>query len=635
MTVKDTGMDSRNSSPAQVKSPDGSLILNFSQKKDDKGRMCLYYQVEYKSRPVILESELEIQLDNHLSELALAQPVERREHWCENLVVQEIDYDKQDIEWEPVYGERSRIRDHYNEMTVRLLKQDRPNYEIHLIVRAYDEGIAFQYFFAEDPTAIYYRITSENTEFTLPPETKAWFTPWAQGPYSCLPLRDWPDESERPLTLELKNGLYVCLAEAQMVDYARTNFKLHPTKPDTIVTSLYSPVDTITPFSTPWRVVMVAERPGQLIEHNDIILNLNCPCEIDNVSWIRPGKVIREMTVSTTGAKACIDFAEKHNLQYVEIDWGWYGPERLVASDARKVDVDPRINPTKDFDLHEVIAYGNQKNIGIIVYVNQRALLRQLDEIFPLYKNWGIKGVKFGFVQVGSHRWTVWLHEAVKKAAKYNLLVDIHDEYRPTGFSRTYPNLMTQEGIRGNEEMPDATHNTVLPFTRFIAGAADYTISYYKKPGLGDFHGKMIKTTSAHQLALAVIYYSPLQFLFWYDRPGDYQGEPEIEFFEKAPTVWDETRVLHGRIGEYTTVARRSGDQWFIGSITNNEPRSLKIPLDFLHADQNYTAEIYKDDPSAATRTKVGIDRISVNRSQVLEAELLPSGGQAIRIHPD
>ena len=627
-TLSDRGLE------YELHSPDGNLSLVFFQQKNEAGRMGLYYRVDYKSTPVVLPSELEIQLDNHLSELALALPVERRAHWCENLVAREVERTERDAWWEPVYGERSRIRDHYHQMTVRLVKEDCAHYELHLVFRAYNEGVAFRYYFPEDPTAVYYHIVAENTSFALPAGTQAWFTPWAQGPYQRLPLRDWPDEAERPLTLELAGGLFVCLAEAAMVDYARTNFKLHPTRPDTLLTSLYSGVDTITPFGTPWRVVMVAETPGVLLENNAILLNLNPPCAIADTSWIKPGKVLRSMTLSTACIKSCIDFAAAHNLQYVEIDWGWYGVEREMASDARQVNVDPRLNPKGDLDLQESIACGNEKGIGIILYVNQRALLQQIDDILPLYKSWGVAGVKFGFVQVGSHRWSVWLHEAVKKAADFELLVDIHDEYRPTGFSRTYPNLLTQEGIRGNEEMPDAAHNATLPFTRFIAGAADYTIAYYKQKGLGDFHGKQIQTTSAHQLALAAIYYSPLQFLFWYDLPSDYQGEPEVEFFEAIPTVWDETRVLNGQIGEYVTVARRSGAQWFVGAITNHEARQLTIPLDFLEPGRRYAAVVYRDDATMPARTRVRTERLAAEAAQTLTMALPPSGGQAVRFYP-
>jgi alpha-glucosidase len=279
----------------------------------------------------------------------------------------------------------------------------------------------------------------------------------------------------------------------------------------------------------------------------------------------------------------------------------------------------------RDFDMPALTAYAAQKGIGLLVYVNQRALVQQLDEILPLYKQWGIKGIKFGFVQIGNQHWSTWLHEAIKKCAAYEMMVDIHDEYRPTGFSRTYPNLMTQEGIRGNEEMPDATHNVTLPFTRFLAGAADYTICYYNN---------RIKTTHAHQLAMAAVYYSPLQFLYWYDKPDAYQGEPEIAFFDKVKTVWDDTQAIDGAIGEFVTVARRSGDEWFLGTMTNNDARSLSTPLEFLTSNQKYVANIYTDDETVNTRTKVRLTQLIVDKQSVLKFKLKASGGCAVHLVP-
>jgi alpha-glucosidase len=361
---------------------------------------------------------------------------------------------------------------------------------------------------------------------------------------------------------------------------------------------------------------MVAETPGELLENNDIVLNLNQPNQIQNTSWIKPGKVIRS-NLTTKDAKECIDFAAEHNLQYVHLDAGWYGSEVDVTSVATTVDVN------RELDIQELVNYGAAKGIGILYYINQRALTDQLDEVFEQCRKWGVKGVKFGFVHIGSNRWSVWLHEAVKKAAEYQLMVDIHDEYRPTGFSRTYPNLMTQEGIRGNEEMPDATHNTILPFTRYLAGAGDYTICYYNN---------RIKTTHAHQLALSVVFYSPLQFLYWYDKPGAYNGEKEIVFFDKVKTVWDDTKVLNGEIGQYITVARRSDNEWFIGAITNNDARKLTIRFDFLPEGKKYTARIYSDDEKA--KTKVKTETLTVSSKTVLNPELLPSGGLAVWLKP-
>jgi alpha-glucosidase len=603
--------------PHRLSSPDEKL--QFSLTRNNNG--SLSWSVNYNNQPIILNSVL-----------GLAG-------WSDGLTLSGSLLTKKDISWKPVYGERNLVRDRYHESAFSFLKDNNKHSEMQLIVRAYNEGIAFRYFFPENQGGGKdISIRSELTSFTLPKGTLAWFSNRAQSKYNLLPLLGWPDECERPLTLQLDNGLYACLTEAAMVDYSRTKFILDPNEPNTIKCSMYDGVDLTTPFATPWRVVMVAEKPGQLLENNDIILNLNPECAINNTSWIKPGKIMREVTLSAQGTKDLVDFAVKHNLQYIHFDAGWYGYEYFVSSDATTVTVDPRRNPNSDLDLQEAIRYANNNGIGVFLYVNQRALYRQLDEILPLFKKWGVRGIKFGFVHVGSHRWTTWMHDAVKKCADYNLMVDIHDEYRPTGFSRTYPNLLTQEGVYGNEEMPKATNSTILPFTRFVAGAADHTICYYQqvglKPNLSDQFSRVIKTTSGHQLALAVVFYSPLQFLYWYDKPSDVKDEPELEFFDYVPTVWDETKVLQGEIGQYVTIARRYGDEWFVGSVTNTDARKLKLPLNFLPEGKKFEATIYSDDATIKTRTKVAIKRIKVDSKTVLDYQLVASGGQAFRIIP-
>ncbi|MBN2290775.1 MAG: glycoside hydrolase family 97 catalytic domain-containing protein, partial [Pirellulales bacterium] len=407
-----------------------------------------------------------------------------------------------------------------------------------------------------------------------------------------------------------------------------------------LLSDLSSSVSSRLPLTTPWRVVMTADSPGQLLENNDILLNLNDPCAIEDTSWIKPGKVLREVTLSTIGGKACVDFAVKHNLQYVEYDAGWYGHEYSGDADATTVTVDSKRSPGP-LDLPEVIRYAKDRDIGIILYVNRRALERQLDEILPLYEQWGIKGVKYGFVNVGSQCWTSWLHEAVRKAARYRLMVDVHDEYRPTGYSRTYPNLMTQEGIGGDETSPSNEQTLNILFTRMIAGAGDNTICYYAKRVAEN-------ATHAYQLAKAVCIYSPWQFLYWYDRPetsppgksgagktdARMGQEPEIEFFDAVPTVWDDTKVLSGKIGCFAVIARRSGKNWFVGCMNAKTPRMLEVPLSFLEKGKKYTAHIYSHDPNVATRTHVKIVRLPVDSTSVLKANLQGNDGQAIRIVP-
>lgn len=599
------------SSHHRVSSPDQQLELSFYQKEDPAHHKTMHYQVSYKNKVVIRESVMDIHLDNHLSENAMALKVDHHARWCENLQVTGASRQTVDSVWTPVNGERSTIRDHYNGLTISLVKDDNPDYQLEVQIRVYNEGVAFRYFFPEHPKGTYYRITGENSTFTLPVGTKAWVAAWAQGPYQLLPLQNWQQESERPLTLQLPGGLYACLAEAGMTDYARTKFRL--SSPNTLATSMFGAVDLISPVATPWRAIMVAEQPGTLLENNSLLLNLNAPSRIHDPSWIQPGKIMREMTLTDEGARATIDFAAAHGLQYILFDWKWYGPAFSFNSDATKVVV--------PMDMPGIIRYGKEKNIGVWLYVNQQALLMQKDSLFQVFNTWGVKGVKFGFVQVGSHRWTTWLEDAIAKAAAAKIMVNIHDEWRPTGEQRTWPNLMTAEGVRGNEEMPDATNNTILPFTRMIAGPADYTICYYNP---------RIKTTHAHQLALAAIYYSPLQTLFWYDKPADYHQEPEIEFFEKIPTVWDETKCVNGIPGSHITMARRSGADWFVGAITNTAARTLALPLDFLEKGKQYKAHIYSDDPTVPTATKVRVSEKMVDAKVVLSVKLSPSGGQAI-----
>ncbi len=609
----------------KLASPDGAYSFTFYQKEMDKDVRQMYYTLTYKGQLVIEESELGVQIENQLFESALGIPNDTCMLWCENLQLTTTERREHSETWEPVYGERAEIRDCYNELTLKLNKggneggqeggyDKRRNYFMNIIVRAYNEGVALRYHFPEATNGLFLHITGEQTAFTFPEGTMAFYERWAQGPYSLLPLKGWTDECERPLTLKLTNGIHVALAEAEMVDYARGKFRLSDTKANTLVTSLYSSVDVITAYNTPWRVIMVAEKAVDLINHNDLILNLNQSCRIADTSWIRPGKVFRS-NLKQDEVRAAIDFAAERGLQYVHMDAGWYGPEMQMASDATKV------ASNRDLDIPALCKYAESKDIGLMVYVNQRALIQQLDQLLPLYKQWGLKGIKFGFVQIGNQHWSTWLHEAIRKCAEYGMLVDIHDEYRPTGYSRTYPNLMTQEGIAGNEEMPDATHNVILPYTRFLAGAGDYTLCYFNN---------RVKNTKAHQLAMAAVYYSPLQFMYWYDTPALYKGEQELEFWKQIPTVWDDSRALVGEVGEYIVMARRSGTDWFVGAMTNKDTRTVTVPTDFLDSGKKYTVTLYEDDDKLDTRTKVRIAEKKIKPGKPLVFTLQASGGVAL-----
>lgn len=586
------------------------------------------YSVNYCGKTIINTSRLGIDIDNRLFESALGIPRGIHENWCSDFVLTSEERTSRDTTWTPLYGENNTIRDHYNQLILHYEKgsngqgtisqgyDKRKYYALDIIVRAYNEGIAFRYHFPETSNGLFLHITGEQTSFSMPQGTMAWYEEWAQGPFDKRPLikKNWFD-CERPLLMQLPEGIYVALLEASLKNYVRGKF--HLKQDNELQISLYSSADVISPFDTPWRVIMAGERAVDLINHKDLVLNLNEPCQLTNTSFIKPGKAFRSGDLKKESIMKSIDYCKAFGIQYVELDAGWYGPEGKVKSDARKV------IETRDFTMPEICQYAKSQGIGVWVYVNQRALYQQLDELLPLYKKWGISGIKFGFVQIGNQQWTTWLHQAVEKCAQYGLMVDIHDEYRPTGMSRTYPNLLTQEGIGGNEEMPDAVHNTILPFTRFLCGPADYTLCYFNN---------RVKNTKGHQLAMAAVYYSPLQFYFWYDKPFVDNGEEELKFWKDCPTIFDESRAIDGMPGEYIIQMRRSGNDYFVGAMTNIQGRTISIKTDFLPKGK-YVVEIYNDDPTLSTRTKVRSTKKTIRAGQTINLQLQPNGGAALHFY--
>ena len=611
-----------------LQSPGGKYNFVFEQKD---GRLT--YRLDYAAKQVIEEGELGVNIDNHLVESAMGIPVDNSNVWTNGMEVTSVDRRSEDNTWKPVYGEYAQIRDRYNEMTIHLLKggkhqgasnayDKRQQYLLDIIVRAYDEGVAIRYHFPEATNGLFMHITDDLTSFRFAPGAEAYHYAWAQSHANKVKLLKseaaWKEEAERPLTLRLDNGLYAAIGEAALSDFVRGKLKL---KADNeLQMALFHPADIITAYDMPWRFIMVGEKAIDLINNKQMVLNLNAPCQIQDTSWIKPGKAFRVCRLDMKTCMEGVDFCVDRGLQYIELDSGWYGPEMKMSSSALKV------FETRDIDMAKLCAYAKSKGIGVWVYVNQRALYQELDQMLPLYEKWGISGIKFGFVQMGSQQWTTWLHEAVKKCADHHIMVDIHDEYRPTGWSRTYPNLMTQEGIGGNEEMPNAEHNTILPFTRFLCGPADYTPCY--------FNGR-VKNTKAHQLAMPVVYYSPITFLYWYDLPNVYKGEKELDFWKHCPTVWDESKALEGEIGEYIVQARRSGNDWFVGAMNGLQARDITLnTTDFLQKGKKYRVEIYNDDPSLQTRTKVSSTVVTVKAGKQLRLHLQASGGAALRFVP-
>jgi alpha-glucosidase len=600
-----------------VSGADGNFTFKlFASKKN------VEYKVLYRGQNIILKSQLGLQISGR--------------NILSGVKVGSVEEKSINSSWKPVYGEKDQYPDVYNEVLISFVTSEEKKPVLKLRVRAYNEGIAFRFEFDDLKKT---EIEKELTEFTLPEDPDLWVSARAQSEIYRTKISKLKNEAvERPLLARLNDSVFVALGEASLVDFARMKFKKDPENPNTLSAELAGKVIFDKPFKSPWRVIMAGRSPGELLEHNYIFLNLSEPNRIKNTDWIKPGKVLREVTLTTKGGIACVDFAAKHNIQYVEFDAGWYGNEYDKRSDASKVNVDPKRSPGP-LDLHSIIKYAAGKGIRIILYVNQKALDTQIDKILPLYKKWGVKGVKYGFVNVGSQEATRWLHKAVRKAAENELMVDIHDEYRPTGFSRTYPNLMTQEGVRGDEESPDNHQVLKTLFTRMLAGAADHTNCY--------FAGRVDQKMGSHasQMAKSIMIYSPWQFIYWYDRPEASPQKkggagnssrvlreiPDLQFYDVLPTVWEDTRVLESEIGKYSTIARKSGDNWFVGSLTDKS-RKVKISFNFLDKNADYTAIIYQDDPELKTLTNVSIKKIRINKETRLEFKPGSSQGLAIII---
>ena len=389
----------------------------------------------------------------------------------------------------------------------------------------------------------------------------------------------------------------------------------------------------------PWRAFGLAENEARLLE-NDITYRLGSPCKLTETAWIKPGKVAWDWWnnwniagvpfkagVNTETYKYYIDFAAANKLEYVIFDEGWSKPEDLEI-----------INP--DMDMDALFAYAKKKNVGIILWVTGRSLEEKFDSSFEKFKQWGCVGVKVDFLCRDDQDMVNFYEKVAITAAKYHMLVDYHGSYKPTGFSRTYPNALTREGVRGLENVKwskqiTPSHDCTLPFTRMFAGTMDYTpgamINANEKTFAINWDMPMSMGTRCHELAKYIIFESPLQMLC--DNPTNYLKEPEcLSFIAKVPVTWDETVCLNASISHYVTVARKSGNDWYLGSMTDFSARNFDIPLSFLEEGQ-YSVTVFRDGMNVDRRAEdYATETFSVTNKSVLNLKLAPGGGYACKI---
>ena len=587
------------------------------------GPTGLTWAVSLHNRPVLLPSPLGLRLDSG----AVLSPGAKLAGFRRNKI---------HGAWSPVYGRQQRLTEDCAELQVDLL-DPATNVAFSVVLRAYDDGVALRYLLRDAPGGGV-TLAGEQTQFRFPTGALLWASR-DESDFSAVPPGGIPSStngasdsgalSDIPVTVRLTGGITANIAESAREHYPRLLIGSVPDDPDTVISHLATSAQrgggptqhtfsVATPFATPWRTLIVGDSAADLVDRGDLVTTLARPSALTDTSWIKPGKAVRS-NLTTAEGLAAVDFAVARNLQYIEFDAGWYGPEGSASSDPTQ--------PIAALDLRQVIDYGRGRGIGVILYVNRIAAERQLDQIAPLYEQWGVSGIKFGFLGEGTQEQNDWIFNAVRTFGEHRLLVDTHDNLRPAGLERTLPNYITMEGVRGNEHFPTATHNVTLPFTRNVAGPMDYTICYAQSRD---------QTTGAHQLAMAAVYYSALEWIYWYAKPSQFAtGYPELSWFDAIPTTWHESRTLSGEIGEHVVIARRRGRTWFLGAMTNEQPRTIEVETSFLE-DGEWRAHVYADGTagSAPTATPVVLSERTVRAGDTLRLDLAPSGGQAIRFEP-
>lgn len=635
----------------RVSSPDGSLVLTAGVSGGQA-----FYQLQRSGEPVINLSNLGFQLadgplNGNFRLLAFAR-------------------DSKDETWEQPWGEARLVRNHYNELRMSLQERSGSRRRLNVVFRVFDDGIGFRYEFPRQQGLKDFQIMDELTEFNLPWDAPTWSQPtngtvYYEALYTCEPISR-KDTISTPATLEAGDSLYLSIHEANLTDYASLNLTPRGTRLAVTLTPWQSGVKVYAsaPFSSPWRTVTVARRPGDLLTSR-LILNLNEPCRIDT-SWLETGRYVgiwwgmhmEDYTwaqgpkhgATTENTRRYIDFAAQHGFKGVLVEgWneGWDGEWTRIGNHFNFSKAYP------DYDLEGLQRYALSKGVKLIAHNETGGSAtnyeRQLDEAFALYQRLGINSIKTGYVNMmldgketqHSQYGIRHYRKVVETAAKYHLMVVNHEGAMPTGLRRTYPNLVATEDMRGQEYNAWSRdggnppyHEVILPFTRGLAGPMDFT------PGIFNFTNKAVpathpQTTLAKQLSLYVLLYTPWQMAA--DMIENYEHQPALTFIESCPTNWEETRVLDARIGHCLVVARKDRDSssWFVGGATDAEARDMSIALDFLDEGATYRAVIYKDGEGADYRTNpypMTILQQDVTAASKLNIHLAPSGGFAIRI---
>jgi alpha-glucosidase len=547
-------------------------------------------------------------------------------------------------------GKSKSIRDHYNSLSAQYMQNGTLGRLLTMEVRAYDDGVAFRYVIPySDPLRDLY-IENDSTQFRFAEDGETYplilenYRTNYEDQFNRATLSGIHNDSliGLPFLVEQPGIGWVAVTEAGIDNFS--GMYLHHLEGRAMEAALSPRLDDEmlavsghAPAVSPWRVLLIASDPGRLIESN-LVANLNPPSAIADTSWIKPGKSAWNWWngdgVDTAAMKRYIDFAAASKLEYMLIDEGWAAPNPApLPADITR--------PSPALDLPELLRYAKSKNVGIWLWAHWTSVERQMEDAFALYQKWGIAGVKIDFMNRDDQWMVDFYHRAAKTAAAHHLMIDFHGAYKPDGMSRTWPNVITREAVLGAEYLKSTAratpdHDVMLAFTRMLAGPMDYTPGGFNNVTRAEFQPRnsrpMTMGTRAHQLALYVVFDSPLMMVS--DSPEAYANQKDFDFIKQVPATWDETRAVNGKVGAYVTMARKSGQAWYLGTITNSDARDLEIPLEFLGTG-NWTAEIYSDAPDASVNPQhTTITRKPVSSSDTLRLPLAQGGGAAIRLTP-
>jgi alpha-glucosidase len=630
-----------------VKSPNGEIEFQFELKKD-----APYYKVKFGNQLLIDESPLGL--------------VFKGAELQKNLKLGKPEYNEVDTTYKLVVGKTSEARDHHNEMILPFTGKDQKKFNI--VVRVFNDGVGFRYEFPEQIWKSY-ELVDEKTSFNIAGNPTVYSMFWGsydtshEALYHIMPFKEIPKDTlmDMPGMFNFSDKAYLSITEANLRDYAGMYLK----KKDGYLETQLSPlpgqdeikVKAELPHHTPWRVILIGDRVGTLIESN-IITSLNEPSKIDDTSWIKPGKTSfhwwnGDIVPDTTFApginfktnKYYIDFCAKHNIPYHAVIG--YGGIAWYKSDASGFSViGPNTDLTKpvaSLEMQRICDYAKDKGVSINVWVHWEALYPQLEEAFAQFEKWGIKGLMVDFINRDDQEMVNIMEEILESAARHKLYIQFHGSFKSTGLHRTYPNELTREGTYNYEQNKwqkkpiSPEHDLNVVFTRMLAGSSDYHLGGFRAVLPENFKIQytrpLMTGTRSHMMAMYVVLESYLSMVA--DYPEAYEGEPGFDFVSEVPTIWDETVVPEAKLESHVVIARRKGDNWYVGSLNNSEKKSVSFTFDFLKKGQSYQATIYSDDAKTNSNPNhIKIEEKTFQKGDKFEFQMASGGGLVIKLEP-